>query len=469
MKVTKTTKKLFAFLLAAIMLMAMSATAFAAELNIGNSVEGQTYNAYKLFDVTTSTSQVGDETKTNYSYTLASTETGLISLLQGAGLTLTPSADGSVYMVTAGLETDEDARDLAAYLNQNVDELGEADGSATGNDGTVTITDLDAGYYFVTTTTGSLCILNTTGAVNIEEKNEAPSVDKEVTDADPDTAEVGDTVNYEITITAQPGAENYVLHDEMSEGLTLNKHIEVKVGENSLTEDTDYSITYGAEDGCDFEISFTKSYLDSIKAATEITITYSAVLNENAATEEINPETNEAILKYGEKNNVETIPAETKTYTYSFDFLKTDEENTPLTGAEFELYDVAEDGDPISLVEIQKGVYRLATDGDKTVTTTIAVDNDGEATIMGLAGKTYWLQETKAPDGYNKLTTRQEVTFIEEEDPASGSFVDVTVVNEAGALLPSTGGMGTTVIYIIGAVLVIGAGIVLVVRRRTNA
>ena len=88
---------------------------------------------------------------------------------------------------------------------------------------------------------------------------------------------------------------------------------------------------------------------------------------------------------------------------------------------------------------------------------------------MGLAGKTYWLQETKAPDGYNKLTTRQEVTFIEEEDPASGSFVDVTVVNEAGALLPSTGGMGTTVIYIIGAVLVIGAGIVLVVRRRTNA
>lgn len=450
--------------------------AFAADINIGNAVEGQTYSAYKLFDVTKGAGadgELGTEDDT-YSYSIASTETSLIDLLQKAGLTLTASGDGSVYMVTSGLSTDADAAKLAKYLKQNIGSLGEADGTAKDDDkdGTATISVADEGYYFVDTTTGTLCILNTTGATDIEEKNETPTVEKKVTNTDPDSAQVGDTVNYEITINAKPGAENYVLHDDMSDGLTLTQgSIVVKAGETTLTSPADYSIAYPTgegNDGCDFEITFTKTYLDSITTDTTITVTYSAVLNENAVTG-TDPETNEAILNYGENNDVTTTPAETKTYTYDFDLTKTDENKQPLTGAEFSLYSQEEGGTAINLVGLGNGNYRVATSSDQNTTTTIVVNSEGKATIDGLAGKNYWLEETKAPNGYNMLTERQVVTFNDNGTPATDDFAAVTVENHAGTELPSTGGMGTTVLYIAGAALVLGAGITLVVRRRMNS
>lgn len=452
----------------------MVTPAFAADINIGNAVEGQTYNAYKLFDVTTSTS--GD--KTNYSYTLDASETDLKTLLEGAGLIFTASGDGSVYMVTDGLDDETDAASLAKYLKQNIGQLGDADGTATGSEsGSATITDLEEGYYFVDTTAGTLCILNTTGATDIEEKNETPTVEKKVTNTDPDSAQVGDTVNYQITVKAKPGAENYVLHDDMSDGLTLDKDsFEIKVGEgDSATElaQTNYSIAFADDqpdtinDDCDFEITFTKDYLDTITTETTITVTYSAVLNDNAVTD-TDPETNEAILNYGENNDVTTTPAETKTYTYDFDLTKTDENEQPLTGAEFSLYSQEEGGTAIKLVDLGNGNYRVATSTDQNTTTTIVVNSEGKATVDGLAGKNYWLEETKAPNGYNMLTERKVVTFNDTNTPATDDFAAVTVENHAGTKLPSTGGMGTTALYAVGAALVIGAGVTLVVRRRAS-
>ncbi|MBM6775229.1 SpaH/EbpB family LPXTG-anchored major pilin [Olsenella profusa] len=446
----------------------MVTPAFAADINIGNAVEGQTYSAYKLFDVTTSTS--GD--KTNYSYTLDASETALKTLLEKAGLTFTASGDGSVYMVTDGLDDETDAASLAKYLKQNIDQLGDADGTAPGSEsGSATITDLEEGYYFVDTTTGTMCILNTTGATDIVEKNETPTVEKKVTNDDKDSAQVGDTVNFEITINAKPGAENYVLHDDMSDGLTLTQDsIVVKAGETTLTSPADYSIAYPTgegTDGCDFEITFTKTYLDSITTDTTITVTYSAVLNENAVTG-TDPETNKAILNYGENNDVTTTPAETKTYTYDFDLTKTDENEQPLTGAEFSLYSQEEGGTAINLVDLGNGNYRVATSTDQNTTTTIVVNSEGKATVDGLAGKNYWLEETKAPNGYNMLTERKVVTFNDTNTPATDDFAAVTVENHAGTELPSTGGMGTTALYAVGAALVIGAGVTLVVRRRAS-
>lgn len=447
--------------------------AFAADINIGNAVEGQTYSAYKIFDVTTSTTGDGEDAKTNYSYTLDADETSLKSLLEKAGLTFTASGDGSVYMVASGLSTETEAANLAKYLKTNIGSLGEADGTAQGNEeGTAAITNLDDGYYFVDTTTGTLCILDTTGVADIEEKNEEPTVEKKVTNTDPDSAQVGDTVNFEITIKAQPGAENYVLHDDMSDGLTLNQNsIVVKVGETTLTSPADYSIAYPTgegSDGCDFEITFTKTYLDSITAETTIAVTYSAVLNGNAVIG-TDPATNEAILNYGENKDVTTTPAETKTYSYDFTLTKTDDNQKPLTGAEFSLYSQAEGGKAIPLVDLGNGNYRVATADDETTTTTIKVNAQGTATIDGLAGKNYWLEETKAPDGYNMLTDREEVSFTDNADPVQASLEDPTIENHAGSLLPSTGGMGTTILYIAGAALVLGAGVTLVVRRRMNS
>ena len=97
------------------------------------------------------------------------------------------------------------------------------------------------------------------------------------------------------------------------------------------------------------------------------------------------------------------------------------------------------------------------------------MNSEGKATVDGLAGKNYWLEETKAPNGYNMLTERQVVTFNDNDTPATDDFAAVTVENHAGSELPSTGGMGTTVIYIVGGVLVAGAAVLLVTRRRMHA
>ena len=151
-------KKLFSLALTLVMALSLAVPAMAADINVGNAVNGQTYKAYKLFDVT----QSGE----NYSYSLASTETALKTLLEEAGLAFRSSADGSRYYVTDGLDSTADAANLAAYLNENVGSLGDPDGTAVAAEGAANITNLDAGYYFVTTSVGSLCILNTTGAVD---------------------------------------------------------------------------------------------------------------------------------------------------------------------------------------------------------------------------------------------------------------------------------------------------------------
>lgn len=451
-------KKLFSLALTLVMALSLAVPAMAADINVSNAVDGQTYNAYKLFDVT----QSGE----NYSYYLENTETALKTLLEGAGLSFRPSADGSRYYVTDGLDSTADAANLAAYLNENVGSLGDPDGTAVAAEGAANITNLDAGYYFVTTSVGSLCILNTTGAVDIAEKNEEPTVEKKVVTDDTkvgtNSVEIGDTVDYEIVVTIQPGAENYILHDEMSAGLTLKPETIEVAG----TENTNYELkTSGITDDCDFEISFHQDYLDTITTATKITITYSATVNANAQVG-TDPNTNEAILNYGENNDVTTTPAKTETFTYDFAISKVDSESQPLTGAEFSLYAQETGGDPIALVDNGNGNYRVATDEEiataDATTTTIVVNGGGKATVSGLAGKTYWLEETKAPDGYNMLENRQKVAFD------TNDLEDVTITNLAGDVLPATGGMGTTIFYALGGTLVVAAAVLLITKKRMH-
>lgn len=463
----KRTKKLLALLLALVMAMAMNISAFAATITVDNAIEEQTYTAYKLFDVTNA----------GAAYAYSTDNATLKNALEGQGFSFSKASTGDIWYVTEG---PKEVENLAQYISSNLNslDLAVADTAIgtkdSGENVTATFDNLDAGYYFVTSSVGSLCVLNTaTDELTISDKNEQPTVEKKVTNEDPDSAEIGDTISFQITITAQPGAENYVLHDKLSEGLTLDaSSIKVYVGtiENELDSDS-YEIAFQEEDGCDFEVTFEKEYLDTIKETTTIIMTYNAILNEHATVND--PATNEAYLQYGEKSDVSTTPAETKTYIYDFELTKTDGEDNPLSGAEFKLYDTETGTTPIQFV-IDNNTYRVATDDeilDSGVTTTdiISVDGNGKATILGLAGKNYWLEETKAPDGYNLLAERVQVEFKDGETPASGDFADPTVVNKAGAELPSTGGMGTTVIYIAGAALVIVAGVTLVVRRRMRA
>lgn len=459
----KTIKKLTAISLSVLLVLAMSVMAFAigtdGEITVTNAVEGQTYTIYQIFDL-----QSYDADKNTYSYTVVEAWEDFVAAQTDF---VTVDEDGYISIVD-GADAAEFAKEAIAYAEENgiaATETKKAEGA------TVAFTGLSLGYYLVDSTTGTLCSLDTTNpSVEIEDKNPAPSVDKNIVEGEAETKEndanIGDTVNFEITVTLQPGAENYVLHDVLSDGLTLNDDIVADIDEAY------YTVTKGLEDGCDFELAFTKAYLDTITEETVVTVTYSAVLNENATTEATG-NTNEVKLVYGEENNLETDPVKTTTKTYEFDIVKTTSDDTVLEGATFELYN-ADKTEKIALVDLRDGNYRVATADDAVTVTEIAA---GIANIYGIDAGTYYLRETAAPAGYNALKDDIEVVVAANNNATVETVEEVEtwkeggiqVINKTGAELPATGGIGTVIFYVVGALLVIGAVVLLVSKRRMKS
>ena len=470
-------KKLAGMLLAMIMVLSMSTVAFAAQgtnddsgsITINDAVEGHTYNAYQVLVLESYNTDAGA-----YSYKA-----------NGAWKNWLESQTKYVSIDAQGYVTWVKDADVAAFAKAALAHAEEANinpvATKTADDTTVKFENLNLGYYLIDTTLGTLCSLDTAVSdVEMFEKNEQPPVKKEVKEdstgnwGNENTAEIGQTVEFRSTIGAKPGAQGYVLHDVMSAGLTLDPDsIEatgLKKGQDANSGDY-HVVTTGLSDGCTFEVVFHQSYLDKITTDTDIVVTYSAVINENAqVSPSANP--NKTTLKYGEGSKFETLPSETKTYTFKVDVVKTDDDNKVLDGAQFKLYDAKTGGNEIALVKVSDGVYRLAKDGETGVNYITTVN--GELEIKGFDANTnYYLEETKAPDGYNKLAERVEIAVKEANLEASVSndiwqSGGVHIVNKAGDLLPTTGGMGTTILYIIGGVLVIGAGAVLIIRRRTR-
>ena len=475
-------KHLLSFMLAAVMALAMAATpAFAAKgtndnsgtITINNAEVGHTYKAYQVLVLESYDTDAGA-----YSYTAnpdwaewLKTQTAYVSI----------DAQGYVTWV-------KDA-DVAAFAKAAIAHAEDAsiqpDDTKTAEGTTVQFTGLNLGYYLVDTTVGTLCSLDTTApSVTMEEKNELPPVKKEVQEddggtwGDKNTAEIGDTVNFRSTIGAKPGAEAYILHDVMSNGLTLNPESITVSEPTGLVKGTDANsgdynvVTTGLTDGCTFEVVFHQSYLDTITKDTNIIVTYSAVVNENAVVSP-SPNPNETKLEFGNATDEEdrfTPPSKTETYTYKVDVVKTDGSNEVLDGAEFKLYDAKTGGSEIALIKVSDGVYRLAKDNETGVDCITTVN--GQLEIKGLdANTTYWLEETKAPEGYNKLSERVEIAVKEANIDATvnGGIWQgggIHVVNKAGNILPSTGGMGTTIFYVAGGAIVIAAAATLVYRKR---
>ena len=471
----KILKKYFGILLAMIMVLSMSTVVFAAQgtndnsgsITINNAEKGHTYNAYQVLVLESYNTDAGA-----YSYKANPDWDGWLK-----SQTQYVSIDNQGYVTWV---KDADVAAFAKAALAHAKEVSIApDATKTADSTSVAFTGLNLGYYLVDTTLGTLCSLDTTiPDVTMNEKNEVPSQIKEVQEdsdgswGDENTAEIGDTVNYRTTIKAKPGAQGYVLHDVMSTGLTLNENSVTVTG---LTKGQDansgdyHVVTTGLSDGCTFEVVFHQSYLDTITTDTDIVVTYSAVVNEKAqVSPSANP--NKTTLKYGEGSKFETVPSETKTYTFKVDVVKTDEDNKVLNGAQFKLFDAKTGGNEIALVEVSDGVYRLAKDGETGVEYITTVN--GQLEIKGFDANTnYYLEETKAPDGYNKLAERVEIAVKEANLEASVSndtwqSGGVHIVNKAGDLLPTTGGMGTTILYTIGGVLVVAAGSMLVIRRK---
>lgn len=458
----KTFKKLFAALLAAALVLAMAVPAFAetnatkGSIKIDHTVSGETYTIYRMFKLDSYNAE-----SNTYSYTV-----------EPAWETFFSTGAGSSYidLDSNGHPTWKTGADAAAFAKAALTwaadkKISGTKETATGD--TVTFSDLGLGYYLVDSSLGALCGLNTTTPnVTIEEKNGQPTIEKKVKShydgwAEKNTAKIGDTVEYKVEIKVADGAQKYTVTDTMSKGLTFNNS-SLKVTANDAVT-TDYTLTPTTNG---FTLVLPETYVSTLTKGTTIIVTYNATLNKDAVIDG-DGNANEVKLSYGNHQN--TVPSKVTTKSYQFDLVKVDgTTNKLLDGAEFEL---ADGETKLSFVKDTAGNYRVAAAGEDGATTTITVKN-GKVNIYGLAGKTYTLTETKAPDGYNKLVTSETVNL------ADGSKTHATIVgsvykdggvvveNHAGTVLPSTGGMGTTLFYVIGGGLMVAAVVLLVTKKR---
>lgn len=484
----KLIKKIAAIMFAFMMVVSMSCNVKANEgaspettgtLTINKVKEKQTYKLYKILDLE---SFSGD----NYSYKVTAGWEEFFSTGEGKYY-ISINENNYAYW-----NTNEDAATYSAFAqkalvyatNKKIKPV-ETFTTTTGQT-TITKDSLDLGYYLLDSSVGTLCSLSSSQPnVTIDEKNDVPSVEKGVSNTQngtfdtSSTASIGDTVYFQTTITAQPGAQNYVLHDKMTKGLTLkNDSIVVKKGESPVATSYYTLKTSDFNDDCTFEIVFGQTFCDDLQKDEKITVTYSATLNENAVIAGEGNK-NETWLKYGENNNLETTHPTTDTKTFEmhvFKFYK-DKKNsdneTGLADAVFTLSKKSDGTEPIKLTKTNENsnIYKVNNNGRITDITT---PGDGKFTIQGLGAGTYYLTEIKQPDGYNKLAKSVKV----EIDDKGAITVDgklitgvdklVKVENKTGTVLPSTGGAGTTMIYLIGAVLVLGSGVVLATKRRVK-
>ena len=477
----KAMKKLMAALLAVAMVCAMAIPAWAAggttagtgSITIDKAVSGETYTIYKMFDLNSY-----DPTAGTYSYTVVSAWEDFFKD-GAAGNSYITLENGHPTWVKGAQAADFAKAALAYATEKNI----TATKKETATSNTVSFTGLDLGYYLVDTSLGALCGLDTTKPdATINEKNEVPDIDKKVADSEgnwvtENTAKIGDTVNYKVTITVQTANNRYVLHDTMSEGLTFNKDsVKVTVGTEEVAT-TNYDVVTTGIGTETFNVKFKDEYIATLAAGTKIEVTYSAVVNAKAKVDS-DKNTNEAHLVYGNKH--ETEKHETKTYLYEFDLIKFSGSTKKLLGgAQFKLYDAETGGNEIKLVKNEDDTYRVAT-ATETPVAYIETVAGKTVKISGLDKKVYYLEETVPPAGYNGLTQRVKVDLSTgSKKVTAGYFNDgtydeslassiggVAVVNNAGTTLPSTGGIGTTLFYVVGGGLMVAAIVLLVTKKR---
>ena len=511
----KRIKKFAAALLTAIMMMTMTVTAYAAgnctltvNVKTGEGVptqtlKDQTINLYKLFDVTESKSGA----TTNYAYTVntaAGYKSALTNVLGNKVNENSKDEDFAKAVLSLGANNTTEVQNFAnkftAYALQNSLDVTKTSGKIAESKTSYEFTGLDAGYYLVYVTGGKeiqsslVTVDGTTNTVNL--KTETPSITKT---ADKDTVSIGQVVKYTVTgsipDTTGYGQYQYIIHDELSNGLDfVNDANGTALGESA----TAVNVTVALKDGTDASTAPTTATLDStnnkkmsldlsawVKAnqtnkGKEFTVTYYAKVNANAVV----TEKNKAQLEYGNKpgETTTTTPSEAKTPTYPLDILKKKSRSEEkLAGAKFELYKNEADakaGTNAITVSGSNGNYVV----DSTSSTTVfesAASIDGKdynLHLNGLAAGEYWLKETEAPAGFNKLTDPVKITITKADDAEwtvkkndtkeEDKIIDIE--NSTGSLLPSTGGTGVIVFAGVAILLVFGV-VVSFIRDKRKA
>lgn len=507
----KRIKKLAAAMLTAIMMMTMTVTAYAAEqkctltvnVKTGEGVptqtlKDQTINLYKLFDVTESKS---GET-TNYAYTVNDTyKSALASVLK---IDENSTNETIVKAVTNlgesnNAKVQKFANDFTAYALQN-SLAATTTSNKLGDVTSHTFSNLDAGYYLVYVTGGKeiqsslVTVDDTTNTVDL--KTEAPSIAKE---ADKTTVEIGQVVKYTVTgsIPDTTGYEQYVykIHDTLSTGLDfVNDANGAAVSDNAVkvaVAFTDTSVTDASTAPTTAELSGTGNRTMALDLSAwvranqtnkgkEFTVTYYAKVNKDAVV----TEKNKAQLEYGNKpdETTTTTPSEAKTPTYPLDILKKKSgSKEKLAGAKFELYKNEADakaGTNAIKVSGSNGNYVVDSNSKNTVFESVAsIDGkDYNLHLNGLAAGDYWLKETEAPAGFNKLTDSVKITItktgdtdwtVKKNDTKEEDKI-IDIENSTGSLLPSTGGAGVIVFAGVAILLVFGV-VVSFIRDKRKA
>ena len=479
----KLSRKILSLVLALVMVMGLAATAFAEEggetttkgsITIENALSGETYHAYQILYLESYNAE-----KNIYAYKAnPAWEEWLKEKPQRAYVSVDPQ--GYVTWVK-----DADPADFAKAAKGQLSNKTPGGSVTATENGSATISDLELGYYLVDSTVGALCELNTTKPdVEITDKNTAPNIKKEVQEdsdekwGDVNDADIGQDVNFKSTVSAKPGARKYVVHDKMDAALKFDGVTSITAGDTTLTEGTDYTVvTTGLTDDCTFHIAFTETYLNSITADTDIVINYTAKLTSDAVAG--TGYVNETWLDYGDNQHTERDT--TTTYTWKlpiYKYHKAGETKKPLAGAEFILYKGSEESNRD---------YAQVTNGKLTGWTKVKTDaarlvsgDDGMIAVEGLDADTYYLEETKAPGGYNRLAGPVKVVISHDVSTDGASMTHtlkqdttnvekVEIENQSGTELPSTGGIGTTIFYVLGSILVIGAVVLLITKKRMSA
>jgi len=450
----KKMKKFFAMLIAMVMVLGMSISVFAQTSTVGtgdgsititNAAQGKDYSIYKLFDATVSDAGI--------SYKVPAGKT-----IEDDNAWFSVDTAGNVLAKEGADITSDDFKTWATGFGTKVGN------TVTATDNTVKFDKIPYGYYYIESSLGGIITVDSTKPdAEVIDKNETePVIPDEFKTASDQTAQLGDDVDFKVEFTAT----NYVTKDKETTQVTSYtiedaptalaiKQDTIKVTINNEDKTNDSNVSISVVDG---KMTVVLTWADeegktiydySVPVKVEYTATVTKVGADAAGIK------NAATIKYNDTTNTTEVEVD----TYQITLKKVDDKKAALDGAEFEIRRNTQDGEALALVDLGGGTYRIATSEDETTTTVIKA---GTAIIKGLDGADkYYLKETKAPEGYNILTEQKEVTMANADQV-------VEVENQAGAELPSTGGMGTTIFYAIGAILVIGAGVVLVSRRRAH-